>query len=248
MAGVVVEPCLASSARPPQRIVLDFDDPEAPVHGEQAQARYAGDEGGSCCLPLPLYAGLSGRLSTTIFQAKRFTGTQRLSVWNRLGMRRRQAGPDSLVILRGDSHFAYPEVLPWSEAHANLRAVTGLTSHAVLQTLARDVVEPAQWAYERDRGKSTRFHSTRYQAGPWSRARRVVSTVEVSDQGVTTRCVVTDMAHARTKVRYQQMEWARGQAENERQDHKRYLQSERTSWHRFEAKQVRLFLPSAADG
>ena len=246
MARVLVEQFLASYARPPQLIVLDVDDTEDPVHGEQEQARYDGYYGGYCFLPLHLYEGLSGRLITTIFKAKRFTGTQMLSVLTRLVKRLRQAWPDTLVLLRGDSHFAYPEVMQWIEAQADLSYVTGLTSNAVLQTLARDVVEQAKRAYERDGGKITRFHSTRYQAGTWSRARRVVIKVEVSDQGVNTRFVVTDMEHARTKVLYQQIYCARGQAENEIKDHKRYLKSDRTSCHRFEANQFRLFLHSAA--
>jgi hypothetical protein len=90
-----------------------------------------------------------------------------LSVLKRLVKWLRQTWPDTLVIFRGDSHFAYPEVMQWIETQANLSYVTGLTSNAVLQTLAREVVEQAKRAYERDRGKSTRFHSTRYQAGTW---------------------------------------------------------------------------------
>ncbi|HSX81539.1 MAG TPA: IS1380 family transposase [Candidatus Saccharimonadia bacterium] len=246
MARVLVEQFLASYARPPQLIVLDFDDTEDPVHGEQEQSRYDGYYGGYCFLPLHLYEGLSGRLITTIFKAKRFTGTQMLSVLKRLVKRLRQAWPDTLVIFRGDSHFAYPEVMQWIEAQADLSYVTGLTSNAVLQTLARDVVEQAKRAYERDRGKITRFHSTRSQAGTWSRSRRVVIKVEVSAQGVNTRFVVTDMEQARTKVLYQHIYCARGQAENDIKDHKRYLKSDRTSCHRFEANQFRLFLHSAA--
>ena len=246
MARVLVDQFLASYARPPQLIVLDFDDTEDPVHGEQEQARYDSYYGGYCFLPLHLYEGLSGRLITTIFKAKRFTGTQMLSVLKRLVKRLRQAWPDTLLIFRGDSHFAYPEVMQGIEAQAAISYVTGLTSNAVLQTLARDVVEQAKRAYERDGGKITRFHSTRYQAGTWSRSRRVVIKVEVSDQGVNTRFVVTDMEHARTKVLYQHIYCARGQAENEIKDHKRYLKSDRTSCHRFEANQFRLFLHSAA--
>jgi len=246
MARVLVDQFLASYARPPQLIVLDFDDTEDPVHGAQEQARYDSYYGGYCFLPLHLYEGLSGRLITTIFKAKRFTGTQMLSVLKRLVKRLRQAWPDTLLIFRGDSHFAYPEVMQWIEAQAQLSYVTGLTSNAVLQTLARDVVEQAKRAYERDGGKITRFHSTRYQAGTWSRSRRVVIKVEVSAQGVNTRFVVTDMEHARTKVLYQHIYCARGQAENELKDHKRYLKSDRTSCHRFEANQFRLFMHSAA--
>ena len=246
MARVLVEQFIASYACPPQLVVLAFDDTEDPVHGEQEQARYDGYYGGYCFLPLHLYEGLSGRLITTIFKAKRFTGTQMLSVLKRLVKRLRHAWPDTLLIFRGDSHFAYPEVMQWIEAQAHLSYVTGLTSNAVLQTLAHDVVEQATRAYARDGGKITRFHSTRYQAGTWSRSRRVVIKVEVSDQGVNTRFVVTDMEQARTKVLYQHIYCARGQAENEIKDHKRYLKSDRTSCHRFAANQFRLFLHSAA--
>jgi hypothetical protein len=246
MARVLVEQFITSYARPPQLIVLDFDDPEDPVHGEQEQARYDGYYGGYCFLPLHLYEGLSGRLITTIFKAKRFTGTQMLSVVKRLVKRLRHAWPDTLLIFRGDSHFASPEVRQWIEAQAQLSYVTALTSNAVLQTLAREGGTQAKRAYERDGGKITRFHSTRYQAGTWSRSRRVVIKVEVSDQGVNTRFVVTDMEEARTKGLYQHIYCGRGQAENEIKAHKRSRKSDRTAWHRFEANQFRVFLHSAA--
>ena len=246
MARVFVDQFIASYARPPKLIVLDFDDTEDPVHGEQEQARYDGYYGGYCFLPLHVYEGLSGRLITTIFKAKRFTGAQMLAVLKRLVKHLRQAWPATLLIFRGDSHFTYPEVMQWIDDQANLSYVTGLTSNAVLKELAREVVEQAKRAYERDGGKVNRFHSTRYQAGTWSRWRRVVIKVEVSDQGVNTRFVVTDMEQARTQVLYRQIYCARGQAENEIKDHKRYLKSDRTSCHRFEANQFRLFLHSAA--
>src|SRR5215472_17302534 len=97
------------------------------------------------------------------------SAAQMLSVLKRLLKRLRQAWPDTLMIVRGDSHFAYPEVMQWIEAQANLHYVTGLTSNAVLQTLAHEVVEQAKRAYERDGGKITRFRSTSYQAGTWAR-------------------------------------------------------------------------------
>jgi len=136
MARVLVEQCRASYARPPQRIVLDCDDPEAPGHGAQAPARYESYAGGSCCLPRPLYAGLSGRLSTTLVTAQRFTGTPRLSGLQRLGKRRRHAWPDTLVIVRGARPCASPEVMPWREAPAHRSDGTGVPSHAVLPPLA----------------------------------------------------------------------------------------------------------------
>ena len=46
MALVVLHQFIASYATPPQGIVLDVDDTEDPVHGEQAQARFDGYDGG----------------------------------------------------------------------------------------------------------------------------------------------------------------------------------------------------------
>jgi DDE family transposase len=246
MALELLHQFIASYATPPKVIVLDVDDTEDPVHGGQEQARFDGYYGGYCFLPFHVYEGLSGRLITTILKAKRFTGAQMLSVLKRMVKRLRHAWPDTLLILRGDSHFAYPEVMQWIEAQAHLHYVTGLTSNAVLQQLAHEVVEQAKRAYEREGGKVTRFHSTRYQAQTWSRPRRVVIKVEVSEQGVNTRFVVTDMEQARTKVLYQKIYCARGQAENEIKDHKLYLKSDRTSCHRFEANQFRVLLHAAA--
>jgi hypothetical protein len=246
LARVFVDQFIASYEHPPKLIVLDFDDTEDPAHGEQEQVRYDGYYGGYCFLPLHLYEGLSGRLITTIFQAKRLSGKQMLSVLKRLVKHLRQAWPDTLIVFRGDSHFASPEVMQWIEAPANLHYVTGLTSNRVLQRLAQEVVEQANRAYVRDGGKVTRFHSIRYQACTWSRPRRVVMKVEVSKKGVNTRFVVTDLEQVGAKVIYRQLYCARGQAENEIKDHKRYLKSDRTSCHRFEANQFRLFLHSAA--
>src|SRR5262249_57179986 len=118
-------------------------------------------------LPLHLYEGLSGRLITTIFKAKRFTGAQMLSVLKRLVKRLRHAWPDTLLIFRGDSHFAYPEVMQWIEAQTQLSYVTGLTSNAVLQTLALEVVEQAKPAYKPHAAKLTPFHSTRFHTPTW---------------------------------------------------------------------------------
>src|SRR6195256_1117428 len=246
MALVLMEQCIASYDSPPEVIVLDVDDTEDRAHGAQEQIRYDGYYGGYCFMPCHLYEGLSGRLITTILKAKRFSSAQMLAVLKRVVKRLRHAWPDTWVIFRGDSHFAYPEVMAWIEAQDHLSYITGLTSNAVLQTLAHEVVEQAKRAYMRWGRKATRFHSTRYQAGTWSRSRRVVIKVEVSEHGVTTRFVVTDMEPARTQVLYRHIYCARGHMENEIKDHKLSLKSDRTSCHRFEANQVRLFLHSAA--
>jgi Transposase DDE domain group 1 len=143
MALELLPQLIASYPTPPKVIVLDVDDTEDPGHGGQEQARFDGYDGGDGLLPFHVYAGLSGRRITTILKAQRFTGAQMLSVLKRLVKQLRPAWPDTLLILRGDSHFAYPEVMPWVEAQPGLRSVTGLTSNAGLKALAREAVEQA---------------------------------------------------------------------------------------------------------
>src|SRR6516165_4106381 len=60
MARVLLDHFIASYAKPPQVIVLDADDTEDRVHGQQEHARYDGYYGGYCFLPLHLFEGLSG--------------------------------------------------------------------------------------------------------------------------------------------------------------------------------------------
>ena len=50
----------------------------------------------------------------------------------RLGKQLRHAWPDTLLLLRGKSHFAYSEVMQWVQAQPGLISVTGLTSNAIL--------------------------------------------------------------------------------------------------------------------
>ena len=246
MALVLMEQCIASYNSPPEVIVLDVDDTEDRAPGAQEPIRYDGSYGGECFMPFHLYEGLSGRLSTTLLKAKRFSGAPMLAVLTRVVQRLRHAWPDTWCIFRGDSHFASPEVMAWIEAQAHRHSVTGLTGNAVLQKLAHAVIEQATRASARWGRKAPRVHSTRSQAGTWSRSRRVVSKVEVSEQGVNTRFVVTDRAQARPQVRSRHISCGRGHRENKSKDHKLSLQSARTSCHRFEANHVRLFLHAAA--
>jgi hypothetical protein len=145
-ARVLLEQFSASYATPPTGIVRDVDDTEDRVHGQQAQARYDGYDGGSGFRPLHLYAGLSGGLLTTILKAKRFTGAQRLAGLQRLVKRLRHAWPAPLLLVRGDSPVASPEVRPWIAEQPALSSVTGLTRNTVLQALAREVVAQAKGA------------------------------------------------------------------------------------------------------
>jgi hypothetical protein len=85
-----------------------------------------------------------------------------------------------------------------------------------------------------------------YQAETWSKPRRIICKVEVSEKGENIRFVVTNLQYGRKAYIYETIYCGRGQMENYIKDHKLFLHSDRTSCHKFEANQFRLFLHSAA--
>lgn len=252
LAEVLVDQFIASYGDEPEVIVIDFDDTEDRVHGQQQLALFNAYYDDYCFLPLHVYEGISGRLITTILKPKQLRGPQALALLRRLVAKLRQAWPEALIIFRGDSHFSFPEVMDYVEQEPEMGYVTGLQTNAVLKRLAADVVEEAQRLYTyrhaqtQEPVKVRRFHSVRYKAGTWRRYRRVVVKVEVTAQGTNLRFVVTNLERARAQVLYRAIYCARGVAEGYIKDHKTYLKSDRTSCHRFEANQFRLLLHSAA--
>jgi hypothetical protein len=84
------------------------------------------------------------------------------------------------------------------------------------------------------------------QAASWSKPRRIICKTEVSDAGENIRLVVTNLETPRNGWIYELLYGGRGQMENYIKDHKLFLHSDRTSCHKFEANQFRVFLHSAA--
>lgn len=247
IALIFAEAFVSSYASPPPVIVIDFDDTEDKVFGFQQFALFNKYYGDYCYMPLHVYEGLSGKLITTILKpGKRCDGKQMLSIVKRVEGYLRERWPDTLIIFRGDSHFAYPEVFEYIETSENTMYVTGLTANSRLTEEAAATVKEAVRLHKETGRKIIRFHSFYYQAGSWSCPRRVVATVEVSAEGQDTRFIVTDMEGAKASVLYRDIYAARGNCELCIKEHKVHLKSGRTSCRRSGANQFRLFLHSAA--
>ena len=90
-----------------------------------------------------------------------------------------------------------------------------------------------------------RFFQTGYRAGSWTRERKVIARVEATARGTDIRFVVTNLP-GRAKRLYEKIYCARGRMENMIKEHKLYTKSDRTSCHRWEANQFRLFLHTGA--
>jgi len=240
-----VDSFIDSYPEEPRLIVLDFDDTDNTVYGGQQERLFNDYFGEYCYMPLHIYEGLSGKLITTILRpGKRISGKETLSYLKRLVERIREYWENTIIVFRGDSHFSGPEVFEWINDKENIYSVTGLTSNAVLKRQVEPVVTRAKKLYEQTKRPVKLYHSFPYQAGSWNHARKVVAKVEVSDKGVNIRFISTDSLKAKATALYEDVYCHRGNNELYIKDHKTYLKSDRSSCHRFEGNQFRLFLHS----
>jgi hypothetical protein len=247
LARLFVDHFIASYATAPDGIVLDFDETDDPVHGEQQLALFNNYYKERCFLPMHVYEGQSGKLVTTILKpGKRCDGKQMVSILTRIIARLRQAWPSTMIMVRGDSHFAYPEVMDWIEIQPQVTSLTGLTGNARLKAAVQSIVDQAHATYRQYGEHLTRFASFRYKADSWTTERRVVAKIDVSDKGLNLRFVVTNIQGLRASVLYKNGYCPRGTDDLYIKEQKLSLKSDRTSCHRFEANQFRLFLHSAA--
>jgi hypothetical protein len=247
IAKVFVDNFVESYEVQPDIVVLDFDDTEDKVHGQQQLALFNDYYDDYCYLPLHVYEGLSGKLITTILKpGKRSKGKQMLAIVKRIITQLRAHWADTIIVFRGDGHFSYPEVMQWIDAQENVMYVLGLTGNSVLKAMAQPLIKQALAEYKETQQKVCLYDSVLYRAKSWDISRRVIVKVEVTSKGENVRFVVSDMKQAKAIELYQQIYCHRGVAELYIKDHKLYLKSDRTSCHAFEANQFRLFLHSAA--
>lgn len=243
IAIAFVDHFLNSYDEVPSIIVLDFDDTANIVHGYQQMALFNGYYGETCYQPMHLYEGLSGKLITTILRpGRRPNGCEIVSYVRRIINKIRQQWPDTIIVYRGDSHYSLPEVFTFLAEQQDCYSITGLGGNKVLEKKVDSLISEVK---QRAAGYR-RYQTFMYQAQSWSAPRKVVAKVEMTEKGLNTRFISTDMMEGKAQMLYEEIYSARGNDELYIKEHKTYTKSDRSSCHRFEANQFRLFLHSAA--
>jgi hypothetical protein len=247
MAKVFIDVFVFSYDTPPGCIILDCDDTSALVYGQQELALFNTYYGDHCFMPLHIYEGMTGKLITTILKpGRRSKGIDMYSIMKKLINYLHQKWPDTLIILRGDSHFCSKDFMDWSHHDNTTGFITGLSGNKALHELARVTIESAEREFNQYGKPVKRYHSFEYKATTWEHPQRVVVKVEVSSIGTNVRYIASSLKNIRAKALYEQGYCARGSAELRIKDHKTYLLSDRMSCNSFKANQFRLFLHSAA--
>src|SRR5512144_1165927 len=117
LAVAFIDQFIASYAHPPAVIVLDLDHAEDAAYGQQEVIFYNAYYGSHCYLPLFIFEGLSGKFVTAVLRpGTRPTGVENAMIVQRVLKRLRAAWPDTHLVLRGDSHFANPELMQLVQA------------------------------------------------------------------------------------------------------------------------------------
>ena len=156
-----------------QRLILDRDSSESPVHGQQEGAKYNGHYGSVCYHPLFCFNQFGDCEGAVLREGN----VSSADGWRELldPIVKRYAESGLRKQFRGDAGFARPEIYEYLEEHVFLYAIR-LPSNAVLERL----IEP-----HLDRPEAPKpgapvvsYHDLLYQAGTWDRPRRVVSKIE----------------------------------------------------------------------
>ena len=230
----------------PARIVLDIDDTPDTVHGGQQLAFFNAHYDEYVFQPIHIFEATTGKPVLSLLRpGKRPSGKEAARILKHVIRRIRRNWPRVEIMVRGDGHYGTPEVMELLEDQG-CGYIFGLPGNARLSKIGQPWCEDV--ALRRalsDKDTLRRFFQVSYRAKSWSRERKVVARVEATSKGCDVRFVVTNLP-GRAKVLYEKVYCARGRMENMIKDHKLYTKSDRTSCHRWEANQFRLFLHTGA--
>jgi hypothetical protein len=247
MGRYLLDTFVASYASAPDVNIIDCDDTNNNTYGQQQLTLFNNYYHDHCYMPLHIYEGLSGKLITTILKPGRRNKQNNVaSLLKKIVRHLRKQWPDTMIIIRGDSHFASKDFMQWSAVQPRTGYITGLSGNKKLHQLAALTIESAEREFKQYGKPVKRYHSFMYQAGGWETAQKVVVKVEVSSMGTNIRYVVTNLVQIRAKELYEKGYCARGAMELRIKEHKLYLKSDRSSCNSFYANQFRLFLHSIA--
>ena len=231
----------------PERIVLDLDATDDPLHGHQLGRFFHGYYRCYCYLPLYIFCGphlLCAKLRPSNIDASAGSVKQ----LERIVTRIRAQWPKVKMVIRGDGGFCREQIMHWCEANG-VGYVLGLAKNSRLKRALGKEMHQAKLQFEAT-GKASRvFRDFHYRTRKsWSRKRRVIGKAEHLAKGANPRFVVTSLSAEEfdAQTLYEKEYCARGEMENRIKEQQLYLFADRTSASTMRANQLRLWLSSVA--
>ena len=112
--GVLVDQFIASHEHAPERIVLDIDASDIPLHGDQQRSEFHAYYDHHCYLPLYVFCGQA--MLVCYLRNSKIDGAKHAGAVMRLLINRiRRSWPAVKIVVRGDSGFCRQGLIRWCE-------------------------------------------------------------------------------------------------------------------------------------
>jgi Transposase DDE domain group 1 len=215
--ALLVDLFLEAHQRAPREIVLDLDNTDIPLHGEQEGRFFHGYYEEYCYLPLYVFCGRHLLLARQ--RRANVAGSDgAVAEIARIVAQIRHEWPRVRIILRADSGFSNDELMGWCEAN-RVDYVFGLARNRRLEAALVDQLAAAKRLCAASGRPARVFRDFWYcTLDSWSRTRRVVGKAEHTLQGSNPRFIVSSLKRSRiaydARALYEQLYCARGEAEN----------------------------------
>jgi hypothetical protein len=245
--GLFVDLFLEAHGKPPERIVLDLDATDDPLHGHQEGRFFHGYYDCHCYLPLYIFCDrhlLAAKLRRSNIDASA-GATEEIA---RIVAQIRVGWPQVEILLRADSGFARDELMAWCEDNG-VDYVFGLARNPRLVAEIEDTLAAAEAEHAATGQPARQFDDFTYATlDSWRRERRVVAKAEHLAKGANPRFIVTSLPPSVIdgQTLYEQIYCARGEMENRIKEQQLDLFADRTSAATMKANQLRLWFASFA--
>ena len=240
---VLIDQFIASFDAPPDKLILDFDATDDPIHGLQEGRFFHGYYDHYCFLPLYVFCG--DQLLVSYLRPSNIDGAKHAwAILALLTKRLRQEWPDVTIIFRGDSGFCRHRMLGWCERH-DVKYVVGIARNKRLEKMIEPGMQIVEQLAELTGEKQREFFRFHYAAKTWKKPRQVIAKLEVTDKGRNPRFIITNLEGGKQAL-YDDLYCARGEMENRIKEQQMGLFADRTSAHFWWANQFRLLLSSLA--
>jgi hypothetical protein len=231
----------------PERVVLDLDVTDLPLHGHQEGRFFHGYYDEYCYLPLYIFAGehvLCARLRTADQDAAAGSKQEVERIVGPI----RAAWPETEIILRADSGFCREELMKWCEDNG-VGYLFGFARNDKLRQIIAPQMEQAARQHAQTGEPARLFTEFAYQTttGSWSRPRRLVAKAEQLEGKENPRYVVTNLSAELWPAQqlYEDLYCQRGEMEN-RIKEQLSLFATRVSAETMRANQLRLSFSAMA--
>jgi hypothetical protein len=232
---------------PPPYVILDLDATDDPTHGQQLLSGFHGYFDQYQYFPLLLFDGTTGfPLGAWLRPGTVHASCGSIEALEEIVSQIRQAWPDVLILIRGDCGFAIPQMYEFCEENGLFYAF-GYATNEVLKRRTDRLLATVKLAAQMWGESVQRFAAFEdYQAGSWSRPRRILAKVEANRIGSNRRFVVTNLCGDPQGL-YHGFYVQRGNVpEKPIGELKNHLQADRLSAHGFTANAMRLGLHTLA--